>query len=87
MQPDIKEGDIVVIRKQPDVESNQIAAILINGYDATIKRIQKNEKGITLIPDNPNNSDGFMATFYSNKEIATIPVTIIGRVVQSRRYF
>ena len=49
MLPEIRQGDIVIVQKQPCVESGEIAIVLINGNDATCKKIQKQESGITLI--------------------------------------
>lgn len=42
-----------MIRKQPDVEEGEIAAVVINGdNEATLKRV-KRQNGLTmLIPDN-----------------------------------
>ena len=48
----ILDGDIVYIRQQPDVESGEIAAILI-GNEATLKRVYKYENKIVLQPENP----------------------------------
>lgn len=47
----IQDGDIVYIRKQPDVENGQIAAVRI-GEEATLKRVVKSEKSILLLPEN-----------------------------------
>lgn len=51
----IKDGDIVYIRKQPEVENGQIAAVRING-EATLKRIYINGNTIVLQPANANYS-------------------------------
>lgn len=45
-------GDIVLIRQQPDVDSGEIAAVLIDG-EATLKRIYKYEGRVELRPENP----------------------------------
>lgn len=47
----IDDGDIVYIRKQPDVENGQIAAVRI-GDEATLKRVYKANDHITLMPAN-----------------------------------
>lgn len=78
MEPRMKKGDIVIVRKQEDVESGDIAVVLVNGDAATIKRIKKRPEGIMLIPSNPS----FEPMFYTNEEINTLPVNIIGRVVE-----
>lgn len=78
MEPRMKKGDIVIVRKQEDVESGDIAVVLVNGDAATIKRIKKRPEGIMLIPSNPS----FEPMFYTNEEINTLPVSIIGKVVE-----
>lgn len=52
MEPTFKQNDLVLIRQQPEVNNGQIAAIGING-EATLKRIYKQENGITCVSDNP----------------------------------
>lgn len=61
MEPRMKEGDVVVVRKQPDVESGSIAIVRVNGNDATCKRVTKSDEGITLSGLNPD----FAPIFYS----------------------
>lgn len=50
----IDDGDIVLVRRQPDVESGEIAVVSL-GDEATLKRVYKHpEKGIIeLRPANP----------------------------------
>lgn len=80
MEPKISDGDIVIVRKQPDVESGEIAVVLVNGDDATVKRVKKSAAGITLISNNP----AYDPMFYSNEDIEKLPVAILGRVVELR---
>ena len=47
----IFDGDIVFIRKQPDVDNGQIAAVLIDD-EATLKRVYKSRSGVTLVAEN-----------------------------------
>lgn len=81
MEPRICEGDIVVVRKQEDIESGGTAIVLINGGEATVKKVKKTEEGIMLIA---NNMAVYSPHFYSNKEIEELPVRIIGKVVELR---
>lgn len=83
MEPKISEGDVVIIRKQDNVDNGDTAIILVNGNEATVKKIRKTPDGISLIPNNPS----YDITFYSNKEIETLPVRIIGKVVELRAKF
>lgn len=54
MEPTIPNGAWVMIRKQPDVENGEIAAVRINGNEeATLKRIVKQDGLLVLMPDNP----------------------------------
>lgn len=80
MEPKISNGDIVIVRKQPDVESGEIAVVLVNGDDATVKKVKKSSAGITLIANNPV----YDPVFYSNEDIEKLPVAILGRVVELR---
>lgn len=82
MYPQMMEGDIAVIRQQPDVESGEIAVVLVNNCDATIKQIKKSEQGITLIGFNVSE---YTPTLYTNQEIENLPITIVGKVVEIRR--
>ena len=53
MEPTIKDGSLVLIRQQPDVEDGEIAAILfINDNEATLKRIKRAGPTVILMPDN-----------------------------------
>lgn len=83
MIPDIKNGDIVIVRVQPDVESGETAIVKVNGDDATCKRIVKHKTGISIVANNPN----YQPVFFTNKEIEELPVTVIGKVVELRRSF
>lgn len=51
MAPRICDGDIVCIRKQPEVETGQIAAVRI-GEEATLKHFYKSDGTVTLLADN-----------------------------------
>jgi len=83
MEPKISEGDVVIVRKQDDADNGDTAIILVNGNEATVKKIRKTPDGISLIPNNPS----YDITFYSNKEIESLPVRIIGKVVELRAKF
>ncbi len=80
MEPRMYEGDIVIVRKQENVNSGEIAIVLVNGSEATCKKIRKTGDGIMLIPLNPN----YDPLFYNHQEIEELPVRIIGKVVELR---
>lgn len=83
MAPRFIEGDIVIVKKQPDVESGEIAVVIVNGFDATLKKVTKHENGISLIPFN----HVYEPMFYSKKDIEELPVEILGKVVELRGCF
>lgn len=49
----IFEGDLVLVKKQSDVESGEIAVVRTNSHDATLKRVKKINGQYFLLPDNP----------------------------------
>lgn len=53
----ILDDDIVYIRKQPEVENGEIAAVIIDGEDATLKRFYKLNGTVVLRAENPNYKD------------------------------
>lgn len=83
MEPRIREGDVVIVRKQEDADTGDTAVVLVNGSSATVKRIKKEAGGISLIPNNP----AFDIQYFSAAEIAALPVTIVGKVVELRGKF
>lgn len=50
----IHEGDLLLIRKQDTVENGEIAAVIINGEEAVLKRVYKHDGMIVLHSENPN---------------------------------
>lgn len=84
MEPQMSENDVVIVRKQEDLDSGQIGIVLVNGDEATVKKVVKKENGIMLIPFN---SDKYEPWFYDQFDIETKPVKIIGRVVELRKKY
>lgn len=84
MEPTFHEGDVVIVRQQPEVENGEIAIVLVNGSEATVKEVKESSDGITLIG---HNVAAYTPTFYSRQEVADLPVQIIGKVVELRRKF
>ena len=83
MLPAICDQDVVIVRQQDDAESGDTVIALVNGDDATCKRLRKYKDGIELIPNNPS----FSPMYFSNDDIQRKPVRIIGKVVELRRKF
>ncbi len=83
MEPRIYENDVVIVRQQNDAESGDVVIATINGHEATCKRLRKYRDGIELISNNPS----YEPMFFSNEEILSKPVRIIGKVVELRGKF
>lgn len=83
MQPKIDDGDVVIVRQQSDANNGDTVIALVNGDDATCKKLQKTDNGIMLVSTNPN----YLPMFYSNEEIVTKPVVILGKIVELRSKF
>ena len=84
MEPRILDGDVVIVKKQEDVESGDVAIVLVNENDSTEKRDKKQKKGITIIA---TNISVYEPHYYSNEEIEDLPVRILGKVVELRGKF
>lgn len=50
----IKDGYTVIVRRQETVDNGQIAVVLINGEDATLKRFTQTGDIVTLMPQSTN---------------------------------
>lgn len=76
-----QDGDVVVVEKDSTVENGQLGVVMINGYNATVKRIRYNDDQVILIPE--SNNPNHYPQVYSAKD----EVEIVGRVVASQRLF
>lgn len=83
MEPRMYEGDVVIVRQQDDAESGDIVIAMINGNDATCKRLVKYADGISLLSLNSK----YDPMIFSNRDIKEKPVQIIGKVVELRGKF
>lgn len=76
MQPILYEDDIIIVHKQDDVESGQVAIILIDNEEATVKKVIKHEDYIELIAFN---------SYYPPKKLTKNDnFKIIGKVIEGR---
>lgn len=81
MNPEYKTNDIVIVKKQFEFNSGDDCVVMVNGNDATFKRVIKQEDSIILKPLNNN----YEPTFFSKKDIIDRPVKIIGVAIEVRR--
>lgn len=83
MWPDYLPGDIVIVQKTAVCYSGDVCIVFVNGDEATIKQVILNDQDrtMTLQPKNP----AYPPRTYSSDEIAELPVTISGVVIELRR--
>ena len=67
----IFDGDLIVVRRQPDARNGEIVAALIGGEEATVKRLRKESDRVVLLPENPAH----------DPIVLTKDVEILGRVI------
>ena len=83
MEPLFDDGDIVIVHKQDDFNNGDNCVILINGDEATIKKVYKGTTGIKLQAVNPY----YPPRIFTEEEIRDLPVKVIGVVEKSIRNF
>ena len=83
MSPRIQEGDVLIVRQQPDAESGDVVIAKVNGSNACCKKLLKTDDGIVLQSFNPM----YEPMFFSNEDIKKKPVLIIGKVIENRQKF
>ena len=71
----VKNGAFALIHKQDTVENGEIAVVLVNGYDATLKKFTKQGDLIIL---EPNSTDESFETQVYDK---TTSIKILGKYV------
>lgn len=83
MEPRMFEGDVVIVKVQPSVDSGDVAVVIVNGNEATVKKVQLRPDGIVLQPFNSS----YDPMLYTNEDIENIPVRIFGKVVECRQKY
>lgn len=83
MTPLFDDGDTIVVHKQDDFKNGDNCVVLINGNEATIKKVYKGTNGIELKAVNPY----YPPRIFTKEEINKLPVKVIGVVEKSIRNF
>lgn len=83
MEPRICNGDVVIVRQQDDADSGDIVIAVVNGYDATCKKLVKYATSLALVSLNSK----YEPMMFTQEEINSKPVRIIGKVVELRGKF
>lgn len=82
MAPALYEGDVLIVRKQPNVENGETAIVCVNGDEHTVKRVRLNPDGSMILMAN---NALYAPIIYTAQEVQELPVTILGKVVEFRR--
>ena len=70
------EGDIVLVQKQDTLENDEIGVILVNGFDATVKKY-KHENGLVILSPMSTNAENTVQ-IYNPKDTQ---IKVVGKVV------
>lgn len=73
----ICEGDIIIVRQQEQVEDGEIAVVMVDDEDATVKRFHREGRNVFLSPQSYNPANKVQV--YDLKETN---IRIIGKVVR-----
>lgn len=79
----MSEGDVIIVLKTPVADDGDLVVATVNGDDATCKRLKMYKNGLSLVANNPS----YPPMFFTAEEVETLPVTILGRVVELRAKF
>ena len=81
MEPRIYNGDVVIVRVQCCVNSGDIAVVAVSRDTATCKKVMYDQSGgMFLMSLNPN----YAPMYFTPEQVHTLPVTILGKVVELR---
>lgn len=82
MSPKYNDNDIVIFEQNNDynLANNKDCAVMVNGNDATFKKVKITENALYLQPYNIN----YDTTDYSKEQIENLPVRIIGIAKEKR---
>ena len=79
MEPKIMAGDKVLVHRQEDVESGELAVVIVDGEEGTLKRVVKKPGLVILEPLN----HAHPTRYFAGEEINTL--RICGRAVEVKR--
>lgn len=75
-------GDKILVREQPEVENGEIAVVLVNGDEATVKYFRQEGNLVILTPRSLNPIH--QPQIYDLKKV---PVRVAGRVIECRKIY
>lgn len=78
MEPRIHNGDLALVHRQPDVENGELAVILVENEEATLKKVIKKSGAVILQPFNQN----YEAQVFLGEDIGNLQ--IVGKVIETK---
>lgn len=81
MYPKYLEDDVVIFLRADDCDSGAECAVIINGEDATFKKVIKQTNGVMLQPLN----SGYEPMYFTFAEVENLPVRVLGIAKEIRR--
>lgn len=77
----IYDGDLVYVKSCQDVKSGDLAVVLIDGQEVTIKKVIKKKDAVILMASNP----AYEPRIFIKEEIRRL--TILGKILHVKVYF
>ena len=78
----MNEGDQILVREQPEVENGEIAVVLVNGDEATVKTFRREGELVILTPRSLN--PAHQPQIYDPRKV---PVRVLGKVIECRKVY
>lgn len=75
----ICDGDIIIVRRQKDIENGDIAVVLVDNENATVKQFFQEGNKVTLVPRSTNPE--YAPQFY---DLQNTQINILGKVVRNQ---
>ena len=76
------DGDQILVREQPEVENGEIAVVLVNGDEATVKTFRREGELVILTPRSLN--PAHQPQIYDPRKV---PVRVLGKVIECRKVY
>ena len=73
----IQEGDVLIVRRQEEVENGEVAIVVVGDDDATVKRFYSAGNTVTLMPQSTNPQH--QAQMY---DLRKTKIKVLGKVVK-----
>jgi len=79
MSPKIEDGDLVLVKQQPSVDSGSYAVVIIDGEDGVVKKVNYGADWIELVSINPY----YPPRHFKGPDV--LRITVVGKVLEVRR--